>query len=371
MEKIKFLDLRLINKSLLNKTKNKLIKQIYSGNYILDKNVEIFEKKFAKFNDANFCYGVNSGHDALKIALKALGVKYGDHILVPGMTFISTYFAVSELGGKPIPVDVGLDGVINFKKLPNNLSKNVKGLIAVNLYGNLCDFEKLKKYTRRKKIFLLEDSSQSHGAYFKKRHKTKMWGDAATFSFYPGKNLGSITDGGAIITKKSDIAKKIQLMRNYGSNKKYYHKIIGCNSRLNSTSSIFLKYKLNRIKKINNVRRKQELYYRKKIKIIKSISFLERKKNITASHHIFIIFVKKRNKLMNYLKKNYIETLIHYPVAPFMQKAYNFEYNTKDFPISIKFQNESLSLPLGEHIDQKKQDYIIKKIINFYRSSWY
>lgn len=366
---IKFLDLSIINKPVLNASKNKIIKQIYSGNYILDKNVEIFEKKFAKFNNVNFCYGVNSGHDALKIALKALGVKYGDHILVPGMTFISTYFAVSELGGKPIPVDVGLDGVIDYKKLPNNLSKNVKGLIAVNLYGNLCEFEKIKKYTKRKKIFLLEDSSQSHGAYFKKKQKTKMWGDAATFSFYPGKNLGSITDGGAIITKKQDIAKKIQLMRNYGSNEKYYHKIVGCNSRLNSTSSIFLNYKLKRIKKINNIRKKQELYYKKKIKNIKSISFLERKKSICASHHIFIIFVKKRNELMNYLKKNYIETLIHYPIAPFMQKAYNFKYNIKNFPNSIKFQNESLSLPLGEHIDQKKQDYIIKIITNFYKNS--
>lgn len=368
MDKIKFLDLKYINKKLLNKCKNKIINQLYSGNYILDKNVNSFENNFSKYNHVRFCDTVNSGHDALKITLRALGVKQGDIILVPGMTFISTYFAVSELGAIPKPIDIGLDGVIDSNKLPIKLNKKIKGIIAVNLYGNLCNFKILKKYSNEKKIFLIEDSSQSHGANFKDNSKVKMWGDAATFSFYPGKNLGSIADGGAIITNNLKISNTVKLLRNYGSQKKYYHNIIGYNSRINSTSAIFLNQKLKIINKINSLRKKQEFYYIKNLKSLKQISFLQRNKNVDSSHHIFLILIKNRNKLQKFLDKKKIETIIHYPVAPFLQKPYKRErYKFKKLSTSVRFQNEALSLPLGEHLEKKNLDFIIKKIHEFYK----
>jgi len=368
MEKIQYLDLRLENKKILDKTRFKIINQIYSGRYILDKNVELFERKFAKFNNAKFCYGVNSGHDALKIALQSIGVKNGDHIMVPGMTFISTYFAISELGAKPVPIDVGLDGVIDCNKLPKNLDKKIKGLISVNLYGNLCNYKILRQYTKKNKIFLIEDSSQSHNAFFLNEPKKKIWGDISTFSFYPGKNLGSITDGGAIITNKPSIAHNIKLIRNYGSIKKYIHQKIGCNSRLNSTSAIFLNLKLKYLPKINKLRLNQENFYIKYLKNIKQISFLHRNKDVRSSHHIFLILTKERNKLKDYLAKNNIETIIHYPITPFLQKAYyGIKFKKEKYPVSIKLQNEGLSLPIGKHINTKKQLYIIAKIKKFYQ----
>ena len=370
MEKIKFLDLKKINQNYLKNCQKSILSQMYSGDYILDNNVVKFEKEFSKFNNAKYCVGVNSGHDALKLSLAALNIKKNDSIIVPSMTFISTYFAISEFGGIPYPVDINEYGVIDVKKLPKRLSKRIKGMIAVNLYGNLCDYNLLKKYCKKNSIFLLEDSSQSHGAFFFKNKKKKLWGDIATFSFYPGKNLGSITDGGAVITNNRSLFEKIKSLRNYGSKIKYYHDDLGFNSRLNSTSAIFLCQKLKKLNFENTLRSKQEKKYINELKDITQLSFLKRNIKAVSSHHLFLVFLKDRDKLKDFLNKNKIETSIHYPVAPVNQKYYEKILKVKKkYPIASKFEKETLSLPLGKHLSNKQQDFIISTIKKFFMKS--
>ena len=368
MEKISFLNLKKINKKPLGKIHLKIKKQLFSGQYILDKNVRKFEKQFAKFNSSRFCVGVNSGHDALKIALKALGNIKDKKILVPGITFISTYMAISELGGIPIPIDIANDGVIDITKLPKKVDKKTVGLLTVNLYGNLCDYKYLKKYCKKNKIFLLEDSSQSHGSYFKTNKKVKFWGDAAIFSFYPGKNLGGLSDGGCVITNNKILHEKSLLLRNYGSSKKYIHEIIGYNSRLSSTNSIFLYEKLKTLEFENKTRMRQEEFYKKHLKQINQLKFLKRKNFVQSSHHIFLILVNNRDKLQKYLFKNNIETIIHYPIIPFDQKCYK---NNKKFNLtqSRMFASKALSLPIGSHLSTAQQKKIILKIKSFFMTS--
>jgi dTDP-4-amino-4,6-dideoxygalactose transaminase len=365
--KIKFLDLSKINKLVLDKSKNQMISHLYKGNYILEKNVSNFEKEFANFNNAKYCVGVNSGHDALKIAMLSLGVKPNDQIIVPAMTYVSTFFSISQINAKPIPFDVNSYGVLDVTKLPKSPNRKIKGIVAVNLYGNLCDYKSLKKYCKKNSLFLLEDSSQSHGSYFKNEPKKRTWGDAAAFSFYPGKNLGSICDGGAIITNNHRIYKISLNLRNYGSTKKYHHVKIGYNSRINSTSTIFLKYKLKILNKENSIRRIQEAKYIKEFKKIKNLSFLKRSSSISSSHHIFMIFCKTRNKLKKFLEKKRIETLIHYPIIPPRQKPYVKKINyKKNFQNAIKIQNQGLSIPLGSHLTKKNQSFIISQIKKFF-----
>lgn len=367
-KKIKFLDLKKINKHPLQLSKNKIEKYLFSGNYILDKNVRNFEKKFANFNNAKFCVGVNSGHDALKLSLLCAGVKKNDQVIVPGNTFISTWFAVSEIGAKPLPIDINIeDGTIDVRKLPKKINKKIKGIIAVNLYGNLCDLKYLSKYCKKHKIFLIEDSAQSHGAHYKDE-KIKLYGNYSCFSFYPGKNLGSVTDAGAIVTNSKSNFAKLKKMRNYGSMKKYYHDIVGTNSRMNILSSIFL---MNKIKFLNSeikTRKKQVQVYRKKIKWNKNLIPLKCHKSIIPAHHIFLIRTSLRKKLSKYLLKKNIETIMHYPLSPISQKSYidlNNTFNNK-LKNSILFTKTCLSLPLGSHLKEKDILYVSRNINNFF-----
>ena len=367
MEKIKYLNLKSINKPILDKSIKNIIENFYSGKYILNQNVEKFEKKFSNFNDTKYCVGVNSGHDALKISLYALGLKPGDKVIVPTLTFISTWYAITELGGIPIPIDIKKNfGTLDENLLPKTKEKNLKGIIAVNLYGNLCNFNYLRKYCKKNNLFLLEDSSQSHGAFFRSNKKTKLFSDMAAFSFYPGKNLGSISDGGAIILNNKKLYEKVKAIRNYGSSEKYIHNILGCNSRLNSSSAVFLNKKIDILHKENLVREKKEKLYIKYFKKIEKLKWISRDLRVQSSHHIFIIFSKNRSKLKEFLKKKGIETMIHYPKLISSQKIYSTKYKNKKFPMSKIFSEYGLSLPLSSDLKHKEQKYIIKCISNYF-----
>ena len=265
--KVPYLSLKNINKSILENYQNKLLSEIKNGKYILNRNVIEFENKFAKYFKSKYCVSVNSGHDALKIALLSLKLKKNDKVIVPSQTFISTWFAVNEIGAKIIPVDIDLNsGLICNKKILKEISNNkIKCVIFVHLYGNLCNISEIKSVLKRKKISILEDCSQSHGGFFNKKF-SGTFGDVATFSFYPGKNLGGIGDGGAILTNSKSVKDLSLKLRNYGSIKKYYHNKIGFNSRLNSINAKFLYYKLDHLKSEIRIRDKKYLIYKKILK---------------------------------------------------------------------------------------------------------
>jgi dTDP-4-amino-4,6-dideoxygalactose transaminase len=365
-KKIKFLNLKKINFQSSKLSFNKIRNYLLNGNYILEKNVDKFEQSFAKFNKAKYCVGVNSGHDALKIALMAYNISKNDKVIVPSQTFISTWFAVSEIGAIPVPCDVHLDdGLIDVDKLPKKLN-NIKALIAVNLFGSLCNYSALRRYCNKYKILLIEDASQSHGAYFLKSKK-RFHGDIACFSFYPGKNLGSIFDSGAILTNSRTKYKLLKKIRNYGSDKRYYHSILGMNSRLNGVSAIFLLNKLKFLKKeiqIRNMQINEYLKYLQKFKI----SILKRKKEQQSSNHLFLILTERRNKLKKFLDKNNIETIIHYPIIPPQQKFYRSNYlkYKKDYIQAETLAKKSLSLPIGSHLTLNDIRMVASKINQFF-----
>ena len=326
------------------------------------------KKKFSKFNNSKYCVGVGSGHDALKLALLCCGIKKNDIVIVPSITFISTWFAVSEIGAIPYPVDIKYeDGTINESKLPKKINKKFKALISVNLYGNLCNYNYIRKYCSNKKLFLIEDSAQSHGAHLKGK-KIGIFGNLACFSFYPGKNLGSVCDGGAIVTNSKNLYAKLVKLRNYGSTKKYFHTTFGVNSRLNILSSIFLNHKLNYLIKEIRTRKTQINLYIKYINWNKNIDYLKSDKKVVSANHIFLIKTKIRNDLQSFLANLKIETIIHYPIIPPMQNYYykNYKKYYKNFKTAQIFSNNCLSLPLGSHLKKKEIIHISRCINNFY-----
>ena len=214
--KIRYSNLKELNYNIIKNNKRKILNQIFSGQYILPSIINKFENNFAKFCRSKYCVTMNSGHDAIKFALIACGVKRGDNVAVPAQTFISTWFAVSEIGANPICVDIDIEtGLLSNKKLKNLINnKKIKCVIFVHLFGNICNINEIKYFLRKKKILVIEDCSQSHGGYYKNIHSGN-FGDVGTFSFYPSKNLGGIADGGAIITKNKKIYNNIKKLRNY------------------------------------------------------------------------------------------------------------------------------------------------------------
>lgn len=361
--KIKFLDLKKINRPIIKNIKKKIFRSLFSGNYILTKDLEIFENKFKNFNNSKYCVAVSSGHDALVISLKALNIKKNDKVIVPSHTYISTWFAVSQIGAIPVPIDINYsNGVLDENKLPMN-PINIKAVIAVNLYGNLCNLKFLKKYCDIHKIHLIEDSSQSHGAKYK-NEKIKIFGKISAFSFYPGKILGSITDAGAIVTNSKILYKKCLSLRNYGSTKKYIHDTFGFNTRSNYISAIFLLEKIKKIKKEIFIRKKQTNLYKKYLINNKNLEFLENSEIIDSSNHNLVIKTKFRNELLSFLKRKKIECMIHYPVIPPLQRPYKIKYKKKinQYKISLKFSKRCISLPIGSHLSKNNIKFICSKI---------
>jgi dTDP-4-amino-4,6-dideoxygalactose transaminase len=371
--KVKYFDLKEINYKILKTNKTAILNQIYSGQYILPSIIKKFEEKFSKFCKSKYCATVNSGHDAIKFALIACGIKKGDNVAVPAQTFISTWFAVSEIGANPICVDIDMDtGLMSNEKLKNLINnKKINCVIFVHLFGNICNINEIKFFLKKKKILIIEDCSQSHGGYYKNIHSGN-FGDVGTFSFYPGKNLGGIGDGGAIITKNKKIYNNIKKLRNYGSKKKYIHEAFGFNSRLNHINAIFLMFKLKKIKNDILLKSKQIKKYKNEFnKFHHDIKFMEVLKDTKPANHIFYIRTKFRNQLVNFLKKSGVETLIHYPIIPPLQKVYKKLYlrQKNNFKNALKLSMETISLPLGNHLKYNDIKYVVKQISFFYKKT--
>jgi dTDP-4-amino-4,6-dideoxygalactose transaminase len=369
--KIKYFDLKKINNKILKTNKKAILNQIFSGQYILPSIINKFENDLSKFFGSKYCVTLNSGHDALKFSLIACGVKRGDNVAVPAQTFISTWFAVSEIGAKPICVDIDIEtGLMCNKKLKiliNN--KKIDCVIFVHLFGNICNISEIKSFLKKKKILIVEDCSQSHGGYHKNIHSGN-FGDVGTFSFYPGKNLGGISDGGAIITKNRKIYENIIKLRNYGSKKKYVHETLGFNSRLNHINAIFLKFKLKKLNQDLTLRSRQIKKYKNElIKFHHDIKFMKILEDTKPGNHIFYIRTKLRNQLVKFLIKSGIETLIHYPIIPPLQKFYKkkFYMQKKNFKNALKLSNEIISLPLGGHLNYDDIKYVTNQISFFYK----
>jgi dTDP-4-amino-4,6-dideoxygalactose transaminase len=346
---IKFLDLQKINEQYANELKKVAAEVIDSGWYLLGEKLTTFEKKLTTYTEANNAIGVANGLDALRLIIKAyiqLGImSEGDEILVPANTYIASILAITDNGLKPILAEPDLETFnLDISKLESKVTSRTKAIMAVHLYGRVCWSEELESFAKKYNLKIIEDNAQAIGASWN-GIKTGNLGDAAGFSFYPGKNLGALGDSGAVTTKDSDLAKTIRAIANYGSQEKYVNQYQGLNSRLDEIQAAFLSIKLNYIDKENKRRQEIADYYISNIKNDK-ISLPSKGNSNEHVWHLFVIRLEKRDDLKKYLEENGVQTLIHYPIPPHKQKCYP-DLNHLSFPITEKIHEEVLSLPIS------------------------
>ena len=366
---IKFLDLKYINlkyKEQFLDTFNGIIER---GWYILGNEVDTFEKNYATFSNTKYCIGVANGLDALVLSLKSIDVGFGDEVIVPSNTYIATWLAVSQLGALPIPVEPRIDTYnIDPNKIESAISSKTKAILVVNLYGQSAELVKIKKLAEKYNIFLLEDNAQAQGATCNEI-PTGSFGIVNATSFYPGKNLGALGDAGAITTNNEDLTIKIKELRNYGSKIKYYNEVKGFNSRLDELQAAFLNLKIANLKNENDIRINLSKIYINRLDNVGDIFLPHLADGCSSVYHIFQIRTKKRDQLSEYLLSKDIGTMIHYPVPPHLQKAYNdLSFNIGDFPIAEEIANTCLSLPMGPHLTPDDIELVTKEIIIFFNN---
>lgn len=358
---IKFLDLQKINANYQEQLLQKMKLVLDKGWFILGNEVKEFETNFANYCGTKHCIGVANGLDALILILKAyiqLGkLQKGDEVIVPSNTYIATILAIFQADLVPVLVEPDLETYnINPELIQQNISDKTKAIMPVHLYGQLCTMERINEIAKQHNLLVIEDAAQAHGLNFE-GNNTK------AFSFYPAKNLGALGDGGAITTNDDALAKVLFSLRNYGSDKKYHNEFIGINSRLDEIQAAFLNVKLTDLDADNDQRRTIAKRYLSEIKNDKIV--LPKVKSLEKHvFHLFVIRTENREELQDYLLKNDIETVIHYPIPPHKQKALK-EWNDLYFPISEKIHNEILSLPISQVITDAEVDYVIE-ILNKY-----
>lgn len=364
---IKFLDLKKINEPYETAFQEKLKLVLANGWYILGNEVAAFESNFANYCGTKHCIGVGNGLDALVLIFKAyiqLGkLEKGDEVIVPANTFIASILAVLQADLVPVLVEPKLETYnINPDLISGKITSKTKAILAVHLYGQLAEMDKISKIANATNLLVIEDAAQAHGA-ISDFGKSGNLSNALAFSFYPGKNLGALGDGGAVTTNDAELAKTIQSLRNYGSEAKYKNEYIGVNSRLDEIQAAFLNVKLPNLDLENNSRKVIANRYLSEIKNDKiTLPFWDFSENHVF--HLFVIRTKNRDKLQQFLLENGIQSVIHYPVPPHKQKAF-IDWNNLSFPITEKIHNEVLSLPMSPVLTIDEVGFIIE-ILNQY-----
>ena len=361
--KIKFTNLyKLIPKKKFFKKLNILIKKSV---YVGGDEVKKFEKNFSNFVSAKYCISVANGTDALEIAIKSLNLKKGSEIIVPNNTWISTAEAVVNNGFKLVLCDINLDDyTICLDDLKKKTNKKTSAIIPVHLYGNPVNIKNIKKIIKNKNIKIIEDCAQAHGSKLYNKH-VGVLGNVGTFSFFPSKNIGALGDGGAITTNSKKIYDFCLRYRNHGSLVKYDHSFPGRNSRLDSIQALILNIKILDYKKVVKKRNFIANIYFEELKNISKIEFIKRSNYCVYSFHQFVIRCSNIRKLKEYLYKNGIETMVHYP---YMLNELSFFNNHKKLKKSHKLGNKILSLPISEEHTISEIKHVIKSIKNFFNT---
>jgi dTDP-3-amino-3,4,6-trideoxy-alpha-D-glucose transaminase len=358
--KVAFLDLQALHLNIEEELNEVMARVLRSGHYVLGPEVDAFEQAFAGYVGRQHCIGVGSGLDALILSLLALDVKAGDEILVPAHTFVATWLAVTNIGAVPVPVDVDWGTAnIDSSKIEAAITTRTRGIIPVHLYGQCADMVGLAQVAAKHKLFVLEDAAQAHGA----RLNGKMagtFGELAAFSFYPGKNLGAVGDAGAIVTDSAVLAEKLRALRNYGSVTKYYHDVEGLNSRLDPLQAAILSAKLKYLDGWNRSRQRAAAFYQRELSGVPGLELPALEKGAEHVYHLYVIKHKDRDGLKQALAESGVETLIHYPVPPAKQKAYEGRFESK--PVAERLAAEVLSLPMGPHLDENDLAVVTESI---------
>ena len=365
---IKFLDLQKINLEYQTEIETKLLETFRSGWYLLGDQVKSFEQNLAQYIGSPNAIGVANGLDALRLIFKAYlevgQLKVGDEVIVPANTYIASLLAITDNRLKPVFAEPDIENCnLDISKIEALITPKTKAIMVVHLYGQVCWSEELETLAKKHNLKIIEDNAQAIGAEWK-GIKTGNLGDAAGFSFYPGKNLGALGDAGAVTCKDALLAKTIRTLANYGSEEKYVNKYQGLNSRLDEIQAAVLDVKLKYIDADNEKRR--NIAERYCSEITNPIIILPQFPKNSSEHvwHLFVIRTSKRVQLQKYLFENGIQTLIHYPIPPHKQKAYKY-YNHLSFPTTEKMHEEVLSLPISPIMEDEKVEKVIQMINKF------
>ena len=373
---IKFLNLKAINDSFEPELSASVKRVLDSGWYLLGNEVKAFEQEYADYTGTKHCIGVANGLDALRLILKAyieLDVMHeGDEIIVPANTYIASILAISDNRLKPVLVEPDLSTYnINPFKIEEKIGPRTKGIMIVHLYGQNAMHPEIERLSKKYNLKIIEDNAQASGAYYEER-RTGALGDAAGHSFYPGKNLGCLGDGGAVTTNDDELADVIRAIANYGSAQKYVNYYKGLNSRLDEIQAAILRTKLPRLDTDNQRRMEIARYYCENITHPEITLPVEKEHfklstlNFKLNHvfHLFVIRHPLRDELQKYLTAKGIQTLIHYPIPPHKQGAYR-EWNNLSFPLTEQIHNEVLSLPISQVLSDNEVEKIVDIINNF------
>lgn len=357
-----FLDLHKINKRFESQFEQIFKEFLDSGYYILGNRVTVFENQFADFCGTRFCIGVGNGLDALRLILEGYKLltklKLGDEVLVASNTFIATILAIKQAGLIPVLVEAEAS-TYNFdlKELSESISAKTKAIMPVHLYGQISPMKEISELAKKHHLLVIEDAAQAHGAIDKNGKFAGNLGDAAGFSFYPTKNLGALGDAGAVTTNNAELASAIKKLRNYGTTSKYVNDELGFNSRLDEIQAALLSTKLPLLQADNKVRQLIAKRYLSEI-VNRKIDLPYYDGSANHVFHLFVVRVENRIEFMDYLKKNKVGILIHYPIAPHRQKALT-EYSNLVFPIAEKIHREVVSIPINPVMTDEEVDKII------------
>lgn len=368
MVKIEFSDLGKLHREIDGQINQVIKKVIKRSDFILGKEVSLFEKEFAKFCHCRYAVGVSSGTSALFLALKSLGIKNNDEVIVPAFTYIATALAVTYTGAKPVFVDIDEKTYnINPVRIVKSITKNTKAIIPVHLYGQPANMPEILKIAKKYSLKIIEDAAQAHGATIKMSdgewQKVGSIGDIGCFSFYPSKNLGALGDGGIVVTNDKEIYKKLLMLRNYGRVSKYDHAIIGYNARLDTLQAAILREKLKKLDTWNNMRRSAANIYDRLLKGTGGVIIPYVSSDVRHVYHVYAIRIKNRDEVYMRLKENGIGAIIHYPIPLHLQEAYKgLGYKRSDFSVSERVAQEIISLPMYPHLKEAEIKFVVKAL---------
>lgn len=369
MSQVPFLDLKAINLRDRAHFHAALDRVLDRGWLILGEEVAAFEREFAAYCESAHCIGVGNGLDALHLVLKAWGIGPGDEVLVPSNTYVATWLAVTYTDARPVPVEP-CEGTFNLDpdRLAAAITPRTRAIIAVHLYGQMADMPKIGAVAREHGLKLLEDAAQSHGARWQGRCAGAE-SDAVAYSFYPGKNLGALGDGGAVTTDDPALAEQIAMLRNYGSRQKYRNELTGYNSRLDELQAAFLSAKLPQLDADNARRAAIASQYGKGLAGIPGLVLPVVPQPAEPVWHLYVLRTSRRDALQDFLRQRGIGTLIHYPIPPHLQRCYAaLGYGEGRFPIAEAIHREVLSLPIGPTMTDVSVAQTIEAVVDFFRA---
>ena len=370
---VPFLDLKVQYKSIKNEIDPAIQNILDNTAFILGKAVSDFEVQFAKEHGVKHCLGVSSGTDGNHLALWALGIKPGDEIIIPANTFIATAWGATLCGATPVFVDCESDSYnIDPEKVEAAITKKTKAIVAVHLYGQPADLDPLRNIAKKNNLYLVEDCAQAHFAEYKGKRVGGL-SDTASFSFYPGKNLGAYGEGGAVTTHNDEVAKKVRMLRDHGAVQKYNHETLGHNYRMEGIQGAVLGIKLKHLDKWTDGRRRAAKKYNELLKDLETIILPKEMSYAKHVYHLFVIQVKeggsqKRDSLAKYLNENGVATGLHYPIPLHVQLCFkDLGYVSGQFPVTERLAQYGLSLPMYPELEDNQIQYVCNMLKSFFK----